>query len=75
MACVFMEMLRIRKLKENMQMADTSKNTLVAKPIRQSEIESRTKAKPSGTRLSKRDTSHPDMGKPINELMGKKSKI
>ena len=48
---------------------------VVAKPIKESEMASIIKAAVIGTRLSYRDTSQPDIGKPTNELMGIKSRM
>src|SRR5687767_3635907 len=69
-ACVFMEILISRKAKENAQIDTISKNVVLAKPMQVSAIASSTNEKVKGIRLSYRDTSHPDTGRPTNELMG-----
>lgn len=68
-------MLRMRKLKANKQIERIKVNVVVAKPMLHKLIDSMMKANVSGTLLSYRETSHPEIGRPINELMGMKSKI
>ena len=63
-------MLRIRMQKENTQIAPTKRNILLEKPIERSATEKITNEIRSGKRLSKRDTSQPEIGRPIKELMG-----
>ena len=70
MACVFIEILIILKLKASKQMEVTSINVEVAKPIRERDTQSSTNATVMGTRLSNLATSQPEIGNPISELMG-----
>lgn len=70
MACVLMEILNIRRLKENRNRAITSINGVAASPIRKRQAEFNRKAKASGTLVSNLETSHPDRGNPIRELTG-----
>ncbi len=51
-ACVFTDILRIRKLKAYEQIAATSINVDVANPINASDIDNNMKAAVIGTRLS-----------------------
>jgi hypothetical protein len=75
MACVLMDMLMIRMLKANKQIEGTSVNVFVEKPINDNEIARETNATVIGLRLSYLDTSHPDKGNPIKELMGMNNSI
>lgn len=75
MACVFTAILMIRILKENKQIDATSVTVVVAKPINERDTASKMNAAVNGTRLSYRDTSQPDIGKPINELIGMKRRM
>ena len=75
MACVFMEMLSIRMLKANRQMANTSVTVELASPIRVRQTEKATKATDKGTLLSYLVISQPEKGRPMRELMGMASSI
>src|SRR5688500_18405676 len=70
MACVLTDMLKIRMLNENRQMPITRGKIVGEKPTNARDIALIPQATASGIRLSKRDTSQPDMGRPINELTG-----
>lgn len=70
MACVFIEILNIRKLKENRNKAITSVKGVVAKPIRERQMEFSRKPTAKGTLVSNLETSQPDKGNPIRELTG-----
>ena len=69
-ACVFIEMLSTRMLKENRQSEAMRAKFVVAKPIDKMASDSATKANDMGIRLSYRATSQPEIGSPINELIG-----
>lgn len=62
-------------LKENIQIDAISINVVVENPINERDIARKIKPAVMGMRLSNRDTSHPDIGKPIRELMGIKSRM
>ena len=64
-------MIRIEN--ENTQSDAMSKTLLLAKPTDVSAPARKMKPTTRGLRLSYRDTSHPETGKPINELIGMKS--
>jgi len=65
-----MEMLKMRVLKENKNKAITRLMVDCAKPIKERLTAFRKKARVNGIRVSNRETSHPEIGKPIMELMG-----
>ena len=65
-----MEILRILMLKEKRQIPATSIYNPWAIPIMTKPVMNVRKEAISGFRLSKRDTSHPEMGSPIRELTG-----
>src|SRR5688572_31968315 len=64
----------IRRLKENKLTAPTSVIVVGAMPMSAIEMASSTNPNRMGTRLSKRDTSKPEKGRLINELIGMASK-
>ena len=70
MACVLMEILMIRVLNASTETETTSVNDVVAKPMKNSEAAIIIKPAVIGILLSYRDTSQPEMGSPIKELMG-----
>lgn len=67
---VFIEIFKIRELKEYKQSATTSKNGVSAKPINIRASVKNSIAAIKGTRLSNLETSQPEIGNPISELMG-----
>jgi hypothetical protein len=67
---VFTDIFKIRIQNENKQTDNTSNNGVVAKPMHVKAIEKNTNDTISGTRLSNFDTSQPEMGSPIKELIG-----
>src|SRR5690606_30648681 len=69
-AWVLIEMFKIRRLNENKPIDKMRVKVVFAKPIKESAIALETNAPVSGILLSKRDTSQPDMGRPIRELIG-----
>ena len=74
MAWVFMAIFRMRILKENRHIAATNINGVFANPIA---VSPRLKKKNETSKvilLSNLDTSHPEMGRPTNELIGMASK-
>ena len=75
MACVFIEMLSMRRAKAKKQMENISMGVLTLKPINSTATPSRQKAVANGIRLSYFDTNQPESGKPAMELMGMKSKM
>ena len=70
-----MEIFRILKLKAIKLIAATRATVVGANPISDKDILSNTKAAAIGNRLSNRDTSHPEIGRPTNELSGMVSKM
>src|SRR5690606_17434172 len=75
MAWVFNDILRMRKLKAISDIARTSSSVLCARPTPTIEMASAIKPQVIGTRLSYLETSHPESGKPNNELMGIQRRI
>jgi hypothetical protein len=75
MACVFNAMLKIRVAKEKSEIEPMSKAVLVASPIPTSDNATRKNPIDKGMRLSNRDTSHPEIGRLINELIGINKRI
>jgi hypothetical protein len=69
-AWVLTEILKMRMLKAKIQMAATNKIGVSAYPIIISEAEFNPQAIARGTRLSNRETSHPEIGRPTRELIG-----
>tara|TARA_R110002051_G_scaffold13340_2_gene44693 strand:- start:1252 stop:1557 length:306 start_codon:yes stop_codon:yes gene_type:complete len=69
-----MAMFRIRMLKENRHMAATNINGVCAHPMAVSPKLKKKKDTTNGIRLSNLETNHPDIGKPIKELMGMANK-
>src|SRR4030066_1898891 len=67
---VFIEIYKIRELKEYKLSAATSKKGVSAKPINVSDSVKNIIATISGLRLSNFDTSQPEIGNPISELIG-----
>ena len=65
----------MRKLKDNSEMEATSHGVLHAKPMPKMAIESSKNPPVNGMRLSYRETSHPENGRPIIELIGMNSRI
>ena len=65
----------MRVLNEKTQMAATKPKVVVANPIKNNDMAIMMKPAVIGTLLSYRDTSHPEMGSPIKELIGMNSKI
>ena len=63
-------MFEIRIQKEKTETEITSSSRLVAYPIPSKEMANTTKEINKGLRLLNFDTSHPDIGSPINELIG-----
>lgn len=74
-AWVFIEMLSIRSAKAKKQIENTSIGTEGLIPISNVDMPSMTKAAASGILLSYRDTSQPEIGNPIIEVIGMKSRI
>ena len=70
MDCVFIEIYKIRELKENKLSDATSKKGVLAKPIDVRAIVKNSIATINGKRLSNFDTSQPEIGNPISELIG-----
>ena len=70
MDCVFIEIYKIRELKEYKLSATTSKNGVSAKPINVNASVKNSIATIKGLRLSNFETSQPEIGNPISELMG-----
>ncbi len=70
MDCVFIEMYKIRELKEYKLSAATSKNGVSAKPINAKANVKNIIATINGKRLSNFETSQPEIGNPISELIG-----
>ena len=65
-----MEILKIRIQKES-RATENTKNTIFSeKPIKVSAREKKKKATNKGTRLLNLETSQPEMGRPMRELMG-----
>lgn len=56
-------------------MAITKAKTLVAYPMSSNETENKIKETRRGTLLSNRETNHPEIGRPISELIGIANKI
>lgn len=75
MACVFSEILRILKLKDKSEIAAISKGVVLANPIANVAIDSKTKPPASGIRLSKRETNQPENGSPTSDATGMNSKM
>lgn len=67
---VFMEMYKIRALKEYKLSATTSKKGVSAKPMNARASVKNIMATIKGLRLSNLETSQPEIGNPIIELMG-----
>ena len=67
---VFIEIYKIRELKEYKLSAVTSKKGVSAKPINANASVKNIMATIKGLRLSNFETSHPEIGNPISELMG-----
>lgn len=67
---VFIEILKIRALKEKKQSEATSKKGVSAKPIHVRATVKNRIATINGVRLSNFDTSQPEIGNPISELIG-----
>ena len=63
-------MLRIRIQNAKTQTAGIKRYKLSETPITINAIEKKRNATCRGILLSKRDTNHPEMGRPINELTG-----
>ena len=74
-ACVFIEILSIRKAKEKKQIEKISMGVLTLNPIKRTESPSMQNAAANGILLSYFDTNQPDSGNPAIELIGIKSKI
>ncbi len=74
-ACVFMEIFNTRILKAYKQSGTTSVRVLTAKPTTQMATTWIRIAKSMGTRLSNRETNHPESGKPISEPSGITSRM
>ena len=70
MACVFKEMFRMRKLNDKSDMDAISNGVLDAIPIPKIPTDRSKNPPVSGMRLSYRETSQPENGKPISELTG-----
>ena len=70
MACVFKDMFRMRKLNDKSDMDAISNGVLDAIPIPRIATDKSRNPPVSGIRLSYRDTSQPENGKPISELTG-----
>src|SRR5690349_1527089 len=70
MDCVLMEIFIIRMLKENAQTAAASKIVELAKPMAIRASANDTNPVMIGPRLLNLETSQPESGNPINELMG-----
>ena len=67
---VFIEIYKIRELKEYKLSAATNKNGVSAKPINVRAIAKNIIATINGKRLSNFETSQPEIGNPISELIG-----
>jgi len=65
-----MDMLNMRVLKENRNKAMTKAKELLAKPIKERQMEFSRKATVRGILVSNLATSQPDKGSPIKELTG-----
>ena len=74
MDCVLTAMFIIRMLNAYMETPQIKKNVEGAHPMQARAIAKDKNPTVMGLRLSKRDTSHPEIGKPIRELIGIKSK-
>ena len=74
-AWVFIDTFRMRILKAKTQRQAIKAKLVVAKPIPSSESDIEVNANSIGIRLSNRATSHPEMGKPIRELVGINNKM
>src|SRR5688500_5738460 len=70
MACVFKDIFRIRKLNDKSDIDAINNGELDEIPIQKMAKAKRKNPPVSGTRLSYRETSQPENGKPISELMG-----
>jgi len=68
-------MFKMRELKENRHKATTKKMVLCAKPIRVKANVKKSIETIKGFLLSNFETNQPDIGNPINELIGIASKI
>ena len=75
MACVFMAIFMMRVLNENSDIDAMSNGVDDASPIPQIAVASNTKANVMGMRLSNLDTSQPEIGKPISELIGMNNRM
>lgn len=75
MACVFIAILMILMLNEKRHMEGISKAVVLAKPIMESANARKINAAVTGTLLSYRDTSQPEIGSPTKELIGMKRRI
>lgn len=71
---VFIDMFEIRMQKAKIEIPAISEIRLSAIPIKTNAVERKTKEATSGYRLSKRETSQPEIGKPISEPTGIVSK-
>jgi len=67
---VFIEIYKIRELKEYRLSEATSKNGVSAKPINVNANVKNSIATINGNRLSNFETSQPEIGNPISELIG-----
>lgn len=67
---VFIEIYKIRELKEYKLSATTNKNGVSANPINARASVKNSIATIKGLRLSNLETSQPEIGNPISELMG-----
>ena len=70
MDCVLVAMFMMRIANENNETAMISMNVLGAHPIKIMETQSMTNPTVIGCRVSNLETSQPDKGRPIMELMG-----
>lgn len=70
MDCVLIAILSIRIQNENRQTATTNTNGVGAIPIPINATENIINEMINGFLLSNLETNHPEMGKPIKELMG-----
>src|SRR4051812_20962917 len=75
MACVLSAMLMMRVLNENVQIDKINRKVFCDKPIPASAKPTNMKPIVKGTRLSNFETSQPENGNPISELMGMNSSI
>ena len=75
MACVLREMLRILKLKDKSEIEAINRGVVDAKPIPKMATDRSRNPPVKGMRLSYRETSHPENGRPISELTGIKSRM